>query len=324
MPYTRWLFIIVLIPLLQACLTKEKLSTLADAENQVITQSGRHFVTSAEGISEIKKTHWGYSVETTKTECDEINGIESLENWLIAVCADSSLFSPVHSLIKINIQDPYNPIISHLIDLPGVALPNGIVLTPSKQSLLIADFNLFGKGKISKIDLSLSDDLKAVGYSENFIGNTDGIYSPNGLKFLNNDLYLTDFNTWGLQGRIVKLSFSEADASTKSITDIQIIHRGLSLYDDLLPTCDGILAADFLNGRLVFINSDGDVHKSKLQQFPGISSMLWGSERMFEKNTLIITEKGILKDRVSSIGNQISLAPITSNVLSRVSAQCSD
>lgn len=313
----RWLLLIAILPLLQACLTKEKLSNLGDAENQIITQSGRHFISSSEGISEIKKTRWGYAIETMRAPCDEVYGIESLENWLIAVCADSSIFSPEHSLIKVNIEDPHNPQISHLIDLPDLTLPNGIALTPNKESLLIADFNLLGKGKIAKIDLSLSTQLKAHNYNPEYINHADGIYAPNGLKFLGNDLYLTDFNTWALQGRIIKLSMNH-----DSIVDLEIIHQGLSLYDDLLPTCGGVLATDFVHGRLLFVNGNGNVHTSKLQQFPGISSMLWGTTAMFPKNTLIITEKGILKDRFSSIGNQISLTHISSRVMRNISAEC--
>lgn len=318
MTYFRWILVLALLPLLQACLTKEKISTNGDAENQIITASGRHFVTSVEGISEIKRTRWGHSVEIFETQCDELNGIESIENWLIVVCADSALFSAQHSLIKIDIEDPYNPKVSHLIDLPDISLPNGISLTPNKKSLLITDFNLLGKGKIAKIDLSLTPQLEASNYNPEFITNADGIYSPSGLKFLDDDLYLTDFNTWALQGRIMKLGFSD-----NNISSIEVIHQGLALYDDLLPTCGGVLAADYLNGRLLFVNAYGDVHKSKLQQFPGISSMRWGTTEMFPKNTLVITEKGILKDRFSSIGNQISTTQVSPKVLRSISAQCS-
>jgi hypothetical protein len=43
----------ILLLSLTGCLTKQKINNLAEAENQVITQDGRHFFTSSSGIAEL-------------------------------------------------------------------------------------------------------------------------------------------------------------------------------------------------------------------------------------------------------------------------------
>lgn len=40
-----------------------------------------------------------------KTDCNTLNGIESIGEGLIAVCADSQLINPEHRLIKIDLSN---------------------------------------------------------------------------------------------------------------------------------------------------------------------------------------------------------------------------
>ena len=137
------------------------------------------------------------------------------------------------------------------------------------------------------------------------------------MKFLGEDLYLTDFDYTSLTSRVVKVSFTQGEFLSSNV-----LYEKVTILDDLLPTCGGVLVGDFLNGRLVFINSEGDVFRSDYQEFPGLSSMIWGQAPLFSDNTLVITERGIIQDSLTSIGNQISTVDISSSTLENVGARC--
>jgi hypothetical protein len=316
------LFTILLLSL-TGCLNKQKINNLAEAENQVITQDGRHFFTSSSGIAELTFEYGQKKLRFIPTDCDALNGIENIGDWLIAVCADNKLINPKHKLIKINLSEinPYTnkPTISTLFNLTNIALPNGLAITPNKDAILIANYNLLGKGFISRLQINHSyDDLTPGKFDLKYLTHKQGVYSANGLKFYHGDLYVSDFKLKTLSSRIVKIDFI-AD----QYLDHQVLFSARTVLDDLLPTCDGILVSDHLFGRLIFISNRGKISRSRLQQFPGISSILWGQAPLFPEKTLIITERGILNDRHTLVGNQISSSNISDRVLSSIGADCS-
>ncbi len=317
-------FTFLLLLFLSGCLTKEKINNLAEAENQIITDDGRHFFTSSSGIAELHYEYGRRQLSFIETDCDALNGIESIGDWLIAVCADSKLIKPKHRLIKIdlsNINPATNkPSVSTLFELTDIALPNGLALTPNKDAVLIANYNLLGRGFISRLELDhYSNSLKAGNFDLKFLNHQHGIASANGLKFSNGDLYVSDFKITSASSRIVKIRFIADE-----YFDHQVIYSANTVLDDLLPTCDGVLVSDYLLGRLIFISNSGKVSKSSLQQFPGITSMVWGQTPLFPDNTLVITERGILNDPYTLIGNQISSSYVSDRVLRNVGARCTD
>lgn len=300
-------FVCLLVLLLQGCLTKSKLAFLPDAENQIITSDGRHFLSSAAGISEIKKGRFGHYLMTAKLPCDEVNGLESYKNQLIAVCADSALLFAKHKLIAVNLNNWPTPDIRTLKTLDGISLPNGIALDKSDMSLYLADFNLFGDGHITRLQLDDSENtLRVTDYQPRFLHKSHGIHAPNGLKLINGDLFVTDFHTLGLSSRLVKINLAH-----QGYSDHQVLLKRYTLFDDFTHLCGGFLVTDFLNGRLLYLDKRNRLHKTNVQQFQGASSVSLGSEALFDKPTLVVTEKGILKDTLSAIGNQVSLAPIS-------------
>lgn len=308
---------------LSGCLTKQKVDNLAEAENQTITAEGRHFFTSSSGIAELTYEYGKRKLKYIKTDCDALNGIESIGQWLIAVCADSKLIKPKHKLIKIdlsNIDESTNrPHVSTLFELTDIALPNGLAISPNQDFILIANYNLFGRGFISRLHLNVTDNELAAGEFElKFLNHNHGIASANGIRFSQGDLYVSDFKASKLASRIIKVRFI-ADEYLNHET----IFSAATILDDLMPTCEGVLVADYLMGRLIFINKHGKVSRSKIQQFPGITSITWGQYPLFSDNTLVITERGILNDSYTLIGNQISSSKITNRILRNIGANCS-
>ena len=304
--------------LLQGCLNKEKLAEMPEAENQVITENGRHFITSGKGLAEIVNVDNQLSLDYINAGCDAYNGIVSFNSHLIVVCADSALINARHTLMSARLEDGVKPDMSELIELTDISLPNGLTLTPDNNALLVADYLLLGRGKVSKFDLAITNSALTAQVNDlYFLDINQNIYSPNGLKFLGEDLYLTDFDYTSLTSRVVKVSFTQGEFLSSNV-----LYEKVTILDDLLPTCGGVLVGDFLNGRLVFINSEGDVFRSDYQEFPGLSSMIWGQAPLFSDNTLVITERGIIQDSLTSIGNQISTVDISSSTLENVGARC--
>lgn len=304
--------------LMQGCLNKERVAHMPEAENQVITEDGRHFVTSGKGLAEIKNQNGQLVLDYIDAGCDAYNGIVSFDSHLLVVCADSALINARHTLISAQLEENTKPEMTELLELSNMSLPNGMTLTPDNNALLIADYLLLGRGKVSKFDLIVNEaGLNAQINDLNYLDIKQNVYSPNGLKFSGEDLYLTDFDYTSLSSRVMKISFDSGQ-----YLNSEVLYEKVTILDDLLPTCGGVLTGDFLNGRLVFINSEGKVHRSDYQEFPGLSSMIWGQSPLFDDNTLVITERGIIQDSISPIGNQISAVDISNSTLQTVGALC--
>lgn len=307
---------------LTGCLTKQKVNNLAEAENQIITNDGRHFFTSSHGVAELIDNYGNQDLSFIKTPCDALNGIESIGQWLIVVCADSRLINPKHKLIKIDLSNinplTNQPTVSTLFELTDIALPNGLAITPNQDAVLIANYNLIGRGFISRLSLKQSDtNLTAQEFDLKYLGQEQGVASANGIKFHQGDLYVSDFKLSSAASRIVKVSFIGDEYLSH-----QVLYSANTILDDLLPTCAGVLVTDYLWGRMIFINQQGKVSKSSVQQFPGITSVAWGRPPLFTKSTLVITERGILNDRYTPIGNQISTSYISQQVKQNIGANC--
>ena len=70
-----------------------------------------------------------------------------------------------------------------------------------------------------------------------------------------------------------------------------------------------MLATDFVAGPLVFFDAKGELkYRTGLATFQGASSLLIGAPPMFDSNQLVATERGLLSEENSSIGNRISTA----------------
>lgn len=314
------IFVLILFALvLQGCLNKQKLLSFPEAENQVITADGRHFVTSGKALAEIVKQDGEYSLREIDAGCDGYSGIDVVQDWIFVVCLDNSIIAGDHELLVAKLKVGEEPVFQSLVSLNQLSLPNGLVISPQGDALYIADFVLLGQGSVAKYSLDVSNGMPSVSLLDGeFLSVQQGINSPNGLKFLGSDLYLTDFNVSGFQSRLIKIR-----ETLSGVVHTEVLYEKNTIFDDLLPTCEGVLVADYINGRLIFVNSEAEVYQSKFQEFPGISSMQWGQPPLFERGShLIVTERGIIQDGITDIGNQITSVPISNLLKSEVGAQC--
>jgi len=102
-----------------------------------------------------------------------------------------------------------------------------------------------------------------------------------------------------------------------NITTRERLSHHLTIADDISPLYGGALVTDFLAGSIYYVDKNGDEDKNyrtnKLT-FIGPSSVVIPQGNMFKNNQLIVTEKGILGDAISSIGNQVSVVNLPFNI----------
>lgn len=302
---------------LTGCLNKSKLVELPDAENQLITTQGRYFVSGANSVFEIENVDGQFQNKAFGPKCNYA-GLAQYKNYLLANCMEVKLINAKKQMFYAELVEGQLPEFELLADLSELSIPNGLTVKQVGETtgeLLIGNSNYFGAGSISKLTIEEVDGtLSAVELNTDYLAANQNVNGANGVRMLGNTLYFTDFSPSSLRSRVGKVEFDEYGDPQ----EVEILRDKVAIYDDLIPMCGGVLVADYLNGRLVFINKEGDDYKSTSQEFPGASSVMLVSNGMFAENTLLITEKGILLETGTTIGNQVSQVQLQDSLLQHV------
>ncbi|NRA83823.1 MAG: hypothetical protein HRU22_08670, partial [Gammaproteobacteria bacterium] len=168
---------------------------------------------------------------------------------------------------------------------------------------------------IAKLTLDYSGEQPSIiSLEENFVGREHGLSTPNGIRIADNLLYVSD-------GNAVKRYRILADGSIPlyvggdgvSTSNETLIWQGglTTIIDDIMPLCGGIVISDFLAGRIKYIKRTADtggynetfteVWSSSPLIFQSPSAMAIGQPPLFS------TEKGLLQEKKSNIGNRLSM-----------------
>ncbi len=292
---------------------------VADAENILFTGNGRLFFTGADYLYEYNFAT-GKAVPVDGAGKGNFLGIAQSGNMLYVVKTSfkfdpqpidfqdmltkglfgymSSLISDLildKKIIKADLNQPLLNFESHHV-LYDMFLPNGMT-ADTNGNLYLADTNFMGIGKIVRISstnglVSQSTWLKT------------GVTCPNGMSVKNGKIYFTDFDI-----RYLKASVKRVDIKYGAASNLQTIYSKTGFFDDLdagkFYGKEGCVVADHLDGTIIFLNDSGKVeYKLDKGSFSFPSSVRLG-KGVFE-NTLLITEKGILYDLYSNIGNKVS------------------
>jgi len=281
-----------------AAAQKEDIVRLPEAENQLFTEDGRHFVSSGIGLYEFIAGDNGIvRLPAGMEECG-VNGLARLDDWLIAACnRDDGNFLYAGRLTS-------NFVIQELFELPDFLIANGVEISPA-GAILVADFNFFAPGKVARVEVEeVAGELTVTGYQGNFLAASEEIISPNGLARRDGDLFVTD------SGRVLKVALGDSDEYLGTET----IYSLNTTFDDLTILCSGIAVTDFVNGTLILIDAAGNTFTSPdLFEMP--SSVEAGQGPIYDVNELIITERGIPGDAQSNIGNRVSKVTIPESVI---------
>lgn len=306
--------------LLSGCLTKSKIVNLPDAENQIFTTDGRYFVSGADSVFEIQKQNGVYQKRAFGPKCNYA-GLAQYKHYLLANCMEVKLINAKKQMFYAPLIAGQLPEFQLLADLSELSIPNGLTVksqTEVTAELLIGNSNYFGAGSIARLIIEETHDgLRALSLDANYMAANRNVNGANGVRMLENTLYFTDFTPSSLRSRIGKVEFDEEG----NPGDVQILKDKVAIYDDLWPLCGGIVVTDYLAGRLIFINQQGEEFKSDSLQFPGASSVILAQGMGFKENTLLITEKGLLLETGTALGNQVSQVPLGDDLLSHVSCE---
>ena len=310
---------------------KKFVKDVAQAENQLVTDTGRYLATGGYNTYEIEydamnDTYSKIPLFPTTLYC---YGIVQVNDY-------------IYVMSKANVSDMFlwaSPLGSKASDIHfrpildlaawNFTLPNGMALDAQNGYLYLANsgFTHPASGSILQVILSTPLTVKSVQFVLRNTGH------PNGLKVFDGTIYWTSLNQlW---------SKTVGDPTAPSIL---LFERDASFLDEITIDMDGdgdggedaeeeeeeeekvvvdqggrdnksllLWTVDYIRGTLLQLSiiagssSASILVESRLDTCAGPSSMLFGRGLAFVANsTVLISEKGILDDFHSSIGNSLS------------------
>jgi len=316
--------------LISGCIEKEKIVTIPDAENLLFTSQGDLLVSGGKSIYQVSsQTESDGSTSYTRTSVYDGNrcsfgGIAQQGDWVFSVCKEVyfiwkgftfKLVQDTH-LLAANLNE--RPLNFKALDkglehdpLDAMIIPNGIAFAPTGE-LIIADTNFFAQSDVGRITLDYSGDLPHVAQFEaDWLGSEYGFESPNGPRIIGDTLYISDGNKvrrleFDESGEIPLLFTNAEGNEVSNLPDDNLFYTGGVIVDDILPYCDGIAVTQFLAGKLVFQDAQGEQYKTLPFSFESPSALAIGEGPMFEGSDLMVTEKGVILEFNSGIGNQLT------------------
>ncbi len=273
------------------CGTLERLLTIPDAENLLFSDEGRLFVSGGTNVFEITQGTAGLvATPLSGSECN-FTGLAIRAATLYAACFDGQLYAA--PLSAVSTLAPLGPL--------GIAAPNGMAVGPD-DALYIVNGPL-GAARILRVALATDDPLQIAGTD---IWLSSGLLAPNGIQADGETFYVTDSPLPAL-GAVRTVAWTPTGPGT-----ITTLATFPSLPDDLslLPGDDGIsvLAPEFLTGGLRLFGPDGAlINALPALQLQSPSQARRGQPPLFSGDEIVITEKGILGDAGSAIGNRLTV-----------------
>ncbi|MDP9142804.1 MAG: hypothetical protein M3O62_18690 [Pseudomonadota bacterium] len=277
-----------------SCGSKTVLLTIPDAENLIFTNSGRLFVSGGTNVFEISKDSAGAYLATAILDgTTNFTGLATIGNVLYANAFDGQLYAT-----ELTSQPQLRAIHDY-----GLAAPNGLVAGPDGELYATNGplaTNALPDPQIVRIDLDPDDPFKVTNQTTWF---TAGLLGPNGIQRRGRTLYVSNTGLGGLaEIRTVEINTDgSAGASAQLLSFI-------GLPDDFSLVDDHLLVANFLTGEVMLYDGSGQrLQSTALLGFSFPSMVRTGQPPLFANTDILVTEKGILGDNVTPIGNVLSV-----------------
>jgi hypothetical protein len=280
-----------------SCGAVEQLFTMPDAENLVFSPNGRLFVSGGQSVVEVVRNANGFAPATVSESQCNFTGLTVARNTLYANCGDGSLWAGSLATIPTKIK--------RIFSYDGTSLINGLTSSSDGLTLYAVDGPLPSNGpptpKIVKLAIAQTDPLKV---------NTQTTWLdlagrfPNGIQRLGNVLYFTDSEIPNV-GRLNSVQI-RPDGSASVPAVLATLEN---LADDFSILSDGFAISYFFTGQVVKYNFLGQ----KVDGFnpgtfsTGTSQVRQGQAPLFTSRDLLVTEKGILGEQSSPIGNRLTV-----------------
>lgn len=279
------------------CGVIETVARIPDAENLLFSPQGRLFVSGGTQVFEIQREPNGAfrAQPLSATECN-FTGLAIRAETLYANCFDGQLYAAPLSAVQT---------LAPIANL-GVASPNGLAVGPD-DALYLANGPLATSAlpdpRLLRVRLDPTDPLQVEGVGSWL---DEGLLAPNGLQRSGETFYVSDSEL--LNPGVIRT----VRWTPQGPAEAQVLSRFTSLPDDLslLPAADGVyvIATEFVSGGLRLIAPDGTTVASLPSgTFSSPTQARAGQPPLFSSEDLLVTEKGLIGDTQSPLGNRLSV-----------------
>ncbi len=275
------------------CGEKTVLLTIPDAENLLFSASGRLFVSGGTNVYEVTRNGEEWVATPLLDGSCNFTGLAIQRDTLYANCFDKQLYAA-----RLTAQPKLQPI--HQFD---IAAPNGLTDGPG-NTLFLANgplaTNALPNPQLRRLKLDPSDPMKVVADE---VWTRQGLLGPNGVQRKDNTIYVSNTGLGGLAE--IRAYDIQADGSAGEGRQVASL---LTVPDDFSIVGDSFLVAGFGTSQIALVGPDGTLTSSTaLLSFSFPSQVRVGRPPLFAATDIVVTEKGILGDNVSPIGNRLSV-----------------
>lgn len=264
------------------------LDGVQSAENQLLTQSGRWFVSGENGVFEGRFDGRVYSKQRLTArllngqahQCYFL-GMTERQGRLYTVCTDNVL-NPLATkrLFVLNLADPAGEL-NEMFNPTDVALPNGIATLPD-GSLLLADSGApLLPGKLLRFTVNAHGAVDGQSVYYRYVLN-----KPNGLKVDGQRLYVS-LNPLTYAGLSQLRRYTLGAAGPQDGT---VLFSSWWFLDDFALSSDGVVVAEFLGNRVVHVSESGQILREASVMQP-TSVQLWHGAAV-ASGDITVTERG--------------------------------
>lgn len=276
------------------CGEKRRLVSIPDAENLLFAPDGRLFVSGGVNVYEIGLSGSSYTAQPLFAGSDNFTGLAIRQGVLYANGFGGTLYAG---------RLDARPMALAAIHATGLDSANGLTAGPDGE-LYLVNGPLTQTPAILRLRLDALDPLKVLS-QETWLPLTPGMNFPNGVQLRGRTLYYSE-STPTTPGRIRRV---EILADGRAGTPEDFASLGTSLPDDFsLPGDDLLLASYFSDGRIgLFDRSGALLSATDPGSFDSPSQVRLGQPPLFAPTDLVVTEKGVLRENDSTVGNALSV-----------------
>ena len=278
-----------------SCGTRLPLLDIGDAENIQFSDSGRLFVSGGSNVYEITRSGQTFESHALLDGSCNFTGLAIRANTLYANCFNGHLYAaPLGSSSATQTK---------LVDIhsTGLASANGLSEGPD-NTLYIVNGPLTDSARVVKLTLDAADPMKVTAQADWL---TSGVQMPNGIQRRGNTLYI--MNSSALAGEGTQI-LAVPIAPDGNAGPVEVRAALFAIGDDFALVGDHFLSVEFVTGGASLLKPDGTVAQSiTAGTFIGPSHIEVTRGPLFKPGQILVTEKGILSEPDSPIGNTLTL-----------------
>lgn len=278
------------------CGSKQELLHIPNAENLFFSDDSRLFVSGAGAVWEITRSGDAYS-ETPLPGgvcSQDFGGFAQRGDVLYVTCLGNN------SLWATTLSGPLN--LQQIFVMSGMSLANGMA-SDNQGRLYITDGPTASQPKIVRIVIDPADPFMVL-TQETWLAS--GVQFPNGIVFDGSDFYITDSRLAPPEQGAVRRIPLNPDGSPGLVTTI---HVDPAIPDDLSLLGDSeLLVTSFGDGRVYRLGKDGTlISQTDNGTWVAASAVLRGQPPLFATHQLVVTDKGVLNEGSSDVGNKLTV-----------------